>query len=176
MEQFILCILCRLLPQSTAIHMYVCRVSVSWGWGGGWLMQISRWKHMAGEQAHTVVMTTWQQLTPMHMPILSGEILPPRFNLGSDTFCLLFFIHTHTHVHVHPHPHIHTHTHMHTHTHITHHTLHVHNWTHICIERYIPYYISIRASNTAGYGETENKTAFTEEGSKMKRNSLYSEI
>jgi len=32
------------------------------------------------------------------------------------------------------------------------------------LQRYIPYYISIRASNTAGYGETENKTAFTEEG------------
>jgi len=81
--------------------MCACRVSVSWGWGGGWLMRISRWKHMAGEQAHTVVMTTWQQLTPMHMSILSGEILPPRFNPGSDTFCLLFFIHTHTHAHTH---------------------------------------------------------------------------
>jgi len=96
--------------------MCACRVSVSWGWGGGWLMRISRWKHMAGEQAHTVVMTTWQQLTPMHMSILSGEILPPRFNPGSDT---LLPVVLYSHI-----------THMHTHTH---HTSHTTCWTHICI-------------------------------------------
>ena len=38
--------------------------------------------------------------------------------------------------------------------------------THTHTERYIPYYISIRARNAAGYGSAGTAVAFTEEGSK----------
>ena len=115
--------------------------------------------------------------THTHVPTLSDEILPQSLihdenvNVGIGyipSACYSMFTHTHKHTYnMHTYTHTYAHTHTYMHTHVTPHTLHTHNWTHIYIERYIPYYISIRASNTAGYGEAESKTAFTEEGSKI---------
>ena len=40
-----------------------------------------------------------------------------------------------------------------------------------CIDKYIPYNVSVRARNSAGYGLATRNVTFTEEGSKLMTNS-----